>query len=632
MAAWAKRDGANIQEYLGKKIVEEVLTMAKVVGKIQEDLGKKIRDEAKATFEAEGKYQQELGMIIQVEATKAYEETQKKAKEAADAIRQIWEEWLPLATEPIKAFGDFALETWTFAKDKFSEATAEVVVNTGSFKDSIVGLWEDIKIGAVKFLTQLAIETAVKYAAMAASAVLFSSTTVVANTAVATSNTAVATTSTGAGAAMTSMSTAIPVLLAIAAAALAIAAAVYTITQAVKLLIEKWPELKEMFKDVFGAAGLAIEGFLKGLSSAFKAGFDLIGNIVSGIGSTITTIFDTSFKVVAGILNGVLKTIETVFSAIGKVVEVVANTIGKAFEIAFNIIHKLKELLFQNFKGVFGGIGSIVGGVAGGITQAFTASFGVISAGLKGITSAVSSVNEGIKSAVPSIGQTIGRLPDGIRTIMPVQGVSNLIKDIGNTVGNIASNPGGAVTNAVKDIGQSLGIGNGNRSQSEQHWSNVDSAWRSIAASSMAQTFYAARGNTGYSMPFLKVLTYWKDAVNPEYHRLLKAGGEWEDTKIAWVKDATIWKGAPPGAAEAGLIAALAHGGIVTGPTLAMIGEAGPEAVIPLSRGRAAMGGLGGDIHIHFDGNNIIDEISMNRFTRKIIDSIQREAGRLAYG
>jgi hypothetical protein len=34
----------------------------------------------------------------------------------------------------------------------------------------------------------------------------------------------------------------------------------------------------------------------------------------------------------------------------------------------------------------------------------------------------------------------------------------------------------------------------------------------------------------------------------------------------------------------------LAEGGIVTRPTLAVIGEAGPEAVVPLSRGGAAMG------------------------------------------
>jgi hypothetical protein len=42
----------------------------------------------------------------------------------------------------------------------------------------------------------------------------------------------------------------------------------------------------------------------------------------------------------------------------------------------------------------------------------------------------------------------------------------------------------------------------------------------------------------------------------------------------------------------------LAEGGIVTGPTLAMIGEAGPEAVIPLSK----MGGMGGGVTVNVNG------------------------------
>jgi hypothetical protein len=45
----------------------------------------------------------------------------------------------------------------------------------------------------------------------------------------------------------------------------------------------------------------------------------------------------------------------------------------------------------------------------------------------------------------------------------------------------------------------------------------------------------------------------------------------------------------------------LADGGIVTGPTLALIGEAGPEAVVPLDR----MGGMGGNnVTIHVNGGD----------------------------
>jgi hypothetical protein len=41
----------------------------------------------------------------------------------------------------------------------------------------------------------------------------------------------------------------------------------------------------------------------------------------------------------------------------------------------------------------------------------------------------------------------------------------------------------------------------------------------------------------------------------------------------------------------------MAAGGIVTRPTLAMIGEAGPEAVVPLGRGG------GGDVNIIVQGS-----------------------------
>lgn len=47
----------------------------------------------------------------------------------------------------------------------------------------------------------------------------------------------------------------------------------------------------------------------------------------------------------------------------------------------------------------------------------------------------------------------------------------------------------------------------------------------------------------------------------------------------------------------------LAEGGIVNRPTLAMIGEAGPEAVIPLSRG----GGFGGSVNIYVAGSVITE-------------------------
>ena len=55
----------------------------------------------------------------------------------------------------------------------------------------------------------------------------------------------------------------------------------------------------------------------------------------------------------------------------------------------------------------------------------------------------------------------------------------------------------------------------------------------------------------------------------------------------------------------------LANGGIVTSPTLAMIGERGPEAVIPLT-GPNAGGGMGSNITINVNGgdpNAVVDAL-----------------------
>ena len=52
----------------------------------------------------------------------------------------------------------------------------------------------------------------------------------------------------------------------------------------------------------------------------------------------------------------------------------------------------------------------------------------------------------------------------------------------------------------------------------------------------------------------------------------------------------------------------LANGGIVTAPTLALIGEAGPEAVVPLNRAN----GMGNNITIHVNGgdpNAVVDAL-----------------------
>lgn len=67
----------------------------------------------------------------------------------------------------------------------------------------------------------------------------------------------------------------------------------------------------------------------------------------------------------------------------------------------------------------------------------------------------------------------------------------------------------------------------------------------------------------------------------------------------------------------------LATGGIVTGPTLAMIGEAGPEAVIPLGSGMGAQAPMS----VHLEGVFGGDPVAIGQSVVDVITAYERSAG-----
>jgi len=73
-------------------------------------------------------------------------------------------------------------------------------------------------------------------------------------------------------------------------------------------------------------------------------------------------------------------------------------------------------------------------------------------------------------------------------------------------------------------------------------------------------------------------------------------------------------------------IPALAAGGVVTGPTLAMIGEAGPEAVIPLDRSGLQTGSQ--TFNMSFNLSGMTDRSDKRQMAREISDLIQQELRR----
>jgi len=68
-------------------------------------------------------------------------------------------------------------------------------------------------------------------------------------------------------------------------------------------------------------------------------------------------------------------------------------------------------------------------------------------------------------------------------------------------------------------------------------------------------------------------------------------------------------------------------GGIITKPTLALLGEAGPEAVIPLGKPSPVSGN---PIHIHI-GNFLGDQSSLRQFTRQLQQIMREEERRTSF-
>jgi hypothetical protein len=75
-------------------------------------------------------------------------------------------------------------------------------------------------------------------------------------------------------------------------------------------------------------------------------------------------------------------------------------------------------------------------------------------------------------------------------------------------------------------------------------------------------------------------------------------------------------------------VQAFAEGGLITGPTLALMGERGREAVIPLDDPSAQKelhgAGVGGDVHHHWNINGMISADNMVKVAGKLSKMVSR--------
>ena len=112
---------------------------------------------------------------------------------------------------------------------------------------------------------------------------------------------------------------------------------------------------------------------------------------------------------------------------------------------------------------------------------------------------------------------------------------------------------------------------------------------------------------------FFDLITQNWDKVKPFFDAVGKVGGA-----IGGMVGGAV---SSVGSAIGSLIPHFAAGGIVSGPTLALIGEGGPEAVVPLGSG----GGMGGGITVNIGGGYYLDQNAARDFGNMLAATIGRQ-------
>lgn len=313
-----------------------------------------------------------------------------------------------------------------------------------------------------------------------------------------------------------------------------------------------------------------IKAVWDGICNVVKVGIMLIGSIISGAVQIITlpfrfiwenckeyvfTAWEAIKKGVSTAINAVKNTITTVFNAIKTFFTTVWNAIKNTFTRVWNsivnfltpIINKIKNTITTVFNAVKSKVTSIFNAIKNTVTTVWNNIKSAVTTAVNAVKSVVTSVFNAIKSTVTSIWNgikdTISNVWNNIKT-----GVSNAINGVKSTVTSVFNSVKNTVTNVWNSIKTAI----------ETPINKAKETVKNVVDS--IKGFFS---NLKLKLPDIKLPHFKIDgklSLNPPSVPKLK---------IDWYKD----------------------GGIFAKPTifdtnsgLKGVGEAGPEAVAPISK------------------------------------------------
>lgn len=367
-----------------------------------------------------------------------------------------------------------------------------------------------------------------------------------------------------------------------------------------------------------------ITGVLKILEGIFSGDW---AKIWEGVKDIFVGVWDFIVGVVSTVWEQIKTVVETGFDRVKAVIKIILDAIILDFTIAFNSVKGVWELIISFFQGLWDGIVTIFSVVGTWFTERFKEAWD----GLTNIFKIIGQwFNERwieVKNILSPIGQwfkdKFQSAWDGLTGIFKSLGswfgarwsdVTNALSNVASWFGNIFNSAYNAVKNAFSSIGSFFsGV-----------WSTVKNIFVNAGQMVGSAVGGAFRGAVNAVLGTIEnIVNGFISMING----VISVINELPGVSVGYLGGISLPR--------------LARGGIVDSPTIAMIGEAGKEAVVPLENtgflqtmGRVVSsavadvignnqptsGGLTGDIVIQLGGTE---------YARFTIDEINKEQERV---
>lgn len=404
--------------------------------------------------------------------------------------------------------------------------------------------------------------------------------------------------------------------------------------------VEKFLELLGSIADLVGAVYDKLEPLItfiiekiinelapsiKRIGDELKTFFDTVSDIVSGVIDIIKGIID----VITGIINGDMSKIIEGFSSIfNGVLEIVVAIFKSLLNLIINILTNIWNTIISTFQSAWDGITNILGGAGEWFANTFQGAWdGVVnifsnlgpwfSERWSDVTNALSNIGTWFTDMFQNAWNGLTNVFSGLGNWFTGRwnDVTSALANVATWFGDIFTRAYNAVTNAFSSIGSFFsGV-----------WSTVQSIFVNAGQAVGSAVGGAFRSAVNAVLGTIEnVVNGFIGMINGVIGLINKLPGV-SLGSIGYVN-----------------LPRLARGGIVDSPTVAMIGEAGKEVVMPLENtgflqtmgrivGGAVVNALGGGLPQSggFSGDgDIVIQIGGHEFGRVAIQEINREQER----